>query len=412
MNREAFTRALEKLSDYFEIQSKDMKAFLKMAHSSFFDLKHPKNNINIENLEQYFSIYNDATMNIALSKSMPLMQCIYYNLVYTGSLIKKLAEDQSDPKNRENLLAKLEHFEIVMDFFHPSLRDFHCKEDEIYSRICDARKAIKLIWEKDNSEELKKTLDKASTVLDSLEKSVIKNRIDIDNFSKYDVADKLAKLIKVLPNREERTEIETIFKELDIKGSLRISKANSCEDEGTNKKKENFNLVLDEFFDPDYYDADIADDLQPKIESYYTPQDLNDKQEKEIGKMPIFFIFRNTQTYLKTYIDEKIWEKTKTSKEFKNAVYTQYEKIRDFVLAKYGKVCTQDNNFDEKTKEMWVKNYEEMESWNCTMSSIKKQDIADNVNEKLSKDKIAQKVRKTINENMKNNYTSLYVFRT
>lgn len=400
MNKEAFTKALQELKDYFELQDKDIYAFLKMASSSFSDLEHLKNeSINIEKLDHYFSIYNDSKANIALSKSMPLMDCIYYNLFHTSTLIKKLAEEQSDPDEMENFLAKLEHFKNVMDFFQPyfGVREFYCQEDETYYRICDARKAIKLIWEKDENKEIKNTLDKAIAVLDELEKSVMEERRDNDNLSKYDVADKLAKLIDILPkqNIEKRTEIESIYNELDVKGSLRQSKADSYEDNGPNV---NFNLVLDEFLDLNCFDDDFADDLQPKVESNdYTPLDRNDKQEKKNGKMPIYFIFKSARKYVKAYIDEKIWEK-KTSPEFKDAVYEQYERIKGFVLERYNKFSAQNKNFNEKG--MWAKIYEEIESWKCTSSPT------------ITKEDIAKKVRKNKNEDMKKNYTLLYVLRT
>lgn len=399
MNKEAFNKALQELKNQYELLDKDIKAFLGMPHSSFSDLEHLKNgSINIEKLDHYFSVYNDSKANIALSKSMPLMDCIYYNLFHTSYLIKKLAEEQSDPDDRGDILAKLEHFKNVMEFFHPSIlvRDFYCQEDETYYRICDARKAIKLIWEKDENKEIKNTLDKAIDVLDELEKRVMEERRDIDNLSKYDVADKLAKLINILSkqNIEKRSEIESIFNELDIKGSLRLSKADSYEDNGSNA---NFSLVLDEFFNQEFLDSDVIDEFLPKVESDdYTPTDWNDKQEKKNGKMPIYFIFKSARKYVKAYIDEKILVK-KTSPEFKDAVYKQYERIRDFVLEEYNKFSAQNKNFNEK--EMWVNIYEEIGSWECASPSITKEDIA-------------KKVRKTINEDMKKNYTLLYVLRT
>lgn len=407
MKKEAFNKALHELKNQYEIQGKDIKAFLKMPHSSFSDLEHLKNgSINIEKLDYYFSVYNDSKANIALSKSMPLMDCIYYNLFHTSYLIKKLAEEQSDPDEMGNILAKLEHFKNVTEFFNPSFfaRDFFCQEDETYYRICDARKAIKLICEKDENKGIKKTLDKAIAVLDELEKSVIEERRDNDNLSKYDVADKLAKLINILPkqNIEKRSEIESIINELDVKGSLCLSKADSYEDNGSNV---NFNLVLDEFFNQEFLDSDIIDVFLPKVESdNYTPTDWNDKKEKKNGKMPIYFIFKSARKYVKAYIDEKIWKK-KTSPEFKDAVYEQYEKIKGFVLERYNKFSAQNKNF--KDKEMWVKIYKELESWNCTFPTMKQQDRMENAKKTLTKDNIAKKVRKT--KNVGKSYSSLYV---
>ena len=194
---------------------------------------------------------------------------------------------------------------------------------------------------------------------------------------------------------EKRTEIESIYNELDVKGSLRQSKADSYEDNGPNV---NFNLVLDEFLDLNCFDDDFADDLQPKVESNdYTPLDRNDKQEKKNGKMPIYFIFKSARKYVKAYIDEKIWEK-KTSPEFKDAVYEQYERIKGFVLERYNKFSAQNKNFNEKG--MWAKIYEEIESWKCTSSPT------------ITKEDIAKKVRKNKNEDMKSNYALLYVLRT
>lgn len=409
MDKKAFTKAFEKLRDYLELQNCDICNFLNIAPATFSDLIHLENeSTNLNTLDQIFSIYNDSEANIALSKRVPLMSCIYFNLLLTSRLIKKLADEQKDPYQKDNILAKLEHFNIMMDFFEPNwmAREFFCKEDEIYYRICDAKKAIEQIQKKDEYKTLKEPLEKYHKILDNLEEEITDKRRSIDNLTKYDVADKLVNISEILP--KQYTDKLTIFKnicnDLDIDLSIdidrdkrplsfRISKAASEEDNGS---KINFNLVLDNFFDLNFNDA-IVDEIQPKIDSTdYIHSDWHDRQEKKKDNMPIYFIFKNARKYVKIYIPQKTWKK-KTSSEFQDAVYKQYEKIKAFVLKKKESFSDSNDNLNEK--EMWEKIYEEMDSWKSASLSLEKQDIA-------------RKVRKNRNEDMKNNYTLIHIFKT
>ena len=428
MDKKAFTKAFEKLRDYFELQDCDIYNFLKIAPATFSELIHLKNeSANLNTLDQIFSIYNDSEANIALSKRVPLMSCIYFNLLLTSRLIKKLADEQKDPYQKDNILAKLEHFNIMMDFFEPNwmAREFFCKEDEIYYRICDAKKAIEQIQKKDEYKTIKEPLEKYHKILDNLEEEITDKRCSIDNLTKYDVAYKLVNISKILPKQytDKFTIYKNICNDLDIDLSIdidrdkrplsfRISKAASKEDDGSII---NFNLVLDNFFDLNFNDA-IVDEILPKDEilskidsNNYTTSDWTDRQEKKKGNMPIYFIFKDVRKYIKTYIDERIWKK-KDTPEFQNAIYGQYNRIKKFALKQEKKLSDSIPNI--KKHEMWKKIYEESESWTCTFSSTKRLDRVKNINEALTRQNIARKVRKNISEDMKKNYKLLYVFNT
>lgn len=312
-----------------------------------------------------------------------------------------------------------------MDFFEPNwmAREFFCKEDEIYYRICDAKKAIEQIQKKDEYKTLKEPLEKYHKILDNLEEEITNKRCSIDNLTKYDVAYKLVNISEILPKQytDKFTIYKNICNDLDIDLSIdidrdkrplsfRISKAASKEDDGSII---NFNLVLDNFFDLNFNDA-IVDEILPKDEilskidsTNYIHSDWHDRQEKKKDNMPIYFILKNAQKYVKIYIPKKTWKK-KTSPEFQDAVYKQYEKIKAFVLKK--KESFSDSNGNLNEKEMWEKIYEEMNSWGKVSTSAKQQ--VENVKKSLVKQEIARKVRKNRNEDMKNNYTLIHIFKT
>lgn len=404
MDKKAFKEAVDKLKSYFNLSDTDIKDFLAREGADLgntTELLQPPDDsykYNLSKLDQYFSIFNDAKANIALSKQMSLLAKIYNQLHHTSLLINKLAQEQKDQDAKDIVLAKLMHFNLVKEFFNPSIaRDFFCYEDEAYYRICDAKKALKLVAKK--NEISPNILDDAICYLNKLEKRIIEERFKNGGFSQTDAVLKLQNLKDILFNQKMggQNEILEIINKLNFQVPFVFYKESSDEEEGSDT---NFHYVLDEFFDMHYKDMECLDEenLSPKIDiDYPLNEDAeNDYERKFKGRVPIFFLFKKSRSYLKKYINEDV-RKNKDSQEFKEIICAEYDKIKVLVKDKYDACCKSDSYLNEKI--FLEKVLEDLEYMESSVSIIKEENISRNVRKSL-RDEI-KKEFKSLNSELK-----------
>lgn len=404
MDVTAFEKALKKLNAYFAFRDMDVAAFIGTPSNTFSDLKKVKSSKfrdEIKNFDKYFSLYNGYEANIAMSKKVPLIDCIYSQIQNLRLLVIKLAQEQQCQENEEIVLAKLAHLDILSTYFYPNTmrRDYFCDEDEVYYRICDAKKMLKLLAKNPENDEQEKLLNYSISFLEKLEDDIIDKRYENGCFSKEDAAYKLSILENTffLRAMKGQKELRNITEQLNAKYPYWISHSASTEDSGS---LVNFNVVLDETFDPIMFENDCETCLDPKIKS--TEMWSTDYQEscnKIDGKKPVYFIFNSCQRYVKVFIDSKI-SKQKQSDEFKEIVYGEYKRIKK-------SVDRQCYVFSHTDRELSDHEKREKTIWEKVRSDLKLLEIS---SPQLEKDGVCKKIRMSLNSVQKKTYGRLYLF--
>lgn len=394
MDKKAFVRALEKMKIYCELDDPDMVAYLKPKARKYGVKKRidaswisrlqncTSKTIDFKDLDLYFSMYNcddpycKVEANIAFSRQEKLITKIHYQLHYLYALINKLKDEQNPPEKKEIVKAKLLHFGDMENFFHfrPVRREMFCFEDEIYYRICEAKKFMKIYAIDDSS--LKEIIGK----LDELEESVIGMCYEKRLVKKNDILYKLNRLKEALEEKENLKDKLLYVKEImgSIEKKTEISSSrNVCkivEDPGFLTY---YSVVLDESFDR----AELIEDLYPSFDisqkdevAYY------DRARKKKGMKPVYFIFEKCRCFFKTYIDGKKCL-DENSQEYKDAVDEKCKKLKEFI-EKQNRYYSSKNRAlsknEKEEKENWVAMHKGIRNWEleqkCKKKRIRKKD--------------------------------------
>ncbi len=382
MNMDDFIKALEKMKNCCVLDDPDIIGYLQsearkrgMNRRWYDKIKRLQRGedktIDFKILDLYFSIYN-AEANIAISKQTNLTTRIYFQLNDLRNLIDKWVQEQKpeeENKTEEEKIkkkkeaeerpkiarAKQLHFEDIVNLFNinTSQRDSFYFEDEIYYRICEAKKSLKLYAKKDAY------LNNEIKFLDNLENTVIDLCYKKEKIDKNDVIRNIKALNEVIEeynfssNNLQKNNIDCLISNLSKRKEVSPSRNNS----DINKEKEeiaeypgsltNYSVVLDKFFDKALFiEDDLAIDvLEKDFSAYY------DKIREKKGMKPIYFISKEHRYYFKTYI----WQ-NKDLQEYRHAIEEKRKKLEEHIEKEYNyyhltnRILSID---DKKIKEKW-----------------------------------------------------------
>lgn len=378
MNKDDFVKALEKMRLYCELDNPEIIEHLQSEASKHSISKKMLNyiyrlqkgsfkTIDFEALDLYFSIYK-AEANIAFSRQTDLITRIYFQLNNLRDLIDKWVQEQESEECHKIAMAKLLHFDSIVNLFHHIWfrRESFYFEDEIYFRICDAKKFLKMYVKDDAS------LNSAIKVLDDLEKATIDKCYEKRIIKKNDVIEKLENLKTVLAETKKMNknlkDVDKLIKILKNKKDLFLSREipEVIEDSGS---LTNYSITLDKYFDK----ADLIEDFYSVIDTsdndsfaYY------DKIREKKGMKPIYFIFEKQKCYFKTFINGVCWQ-NKNSQERKSAIEEKIKKLEAYAVEQklfYSSTNRILSNSEKKEKEIWEAICKDIKKWKTENKTI------------------------------------------
>lgn len=390
MNNNDFLKALEKMKSCCELDNSDIIEYMQSegpkrnivrnAYDKFLRFQRGKDKkIDFKDLDLYFSIYN-AEANIAISKKTNLITRIYFQLKSLQELINKWVQEQK-PKEEEKELeerkkteerrkiarAKQLHFEDIVNLFNNNIlqRDSFYFEDEIYYRICEAKKSLKIYAKKDAY------LNNEIKILDNLENTVIDLCYKKRELTKNDVIKNIKVLNEVIEeynfssNKLQKNNIDSLISNLNKRKEIFPNRNNSEVDKEEVAEYPgsltNYSVVLDEFFDKfESIEDDLAIDITDKDSyAYY------DKNKEKKGLKPIYFISKEHRYYFKTYISKKIW-KNNDSQEYGHAIEEKIKKLEEYVKKQNNNYLSKNkilSNEEKKKKEKWEMIQKDIKNW-------------------------------------------------